>query len=133
MMGSFTAPLRGGRLCRALIQSPRCCLSLLLDLQVFGLTHDPFIVWTSNMAAILSMRGLYAFVSTILAKLRFLDKSVAAALAWIGVKMFLDFFGVDVSIGFSLGVVVASLSIGVGASLYWPNPTDEDDNEASKL
>lgn len=85
------------------------------------------------MAAILSMRGLYAFVSTILAKLRFLDKSVAAALAWIGVKMFLDFFGVDVSVGFSLGVVVASLSIGVGASLYWPNPTDEDDDEASKL
>ena len=97
------------------------------------MTHDPFIVWTSNMAAILSMRGLYAFVSTILAKLRFLDKSVAAALAWIGVKMFLDFFGVDVSVGFSLGVVVASLSIGVGASLYWPNPTDEDDDEASKL
>ena len=98
------------------------------DLQVFGVTHDPFIVWTSNMAAILSLRGLYAFVSSVLSKLRFLDKSVAAALAWIGVKMFLDFFGVEVSTGVSLGVVVASLSVGVGASLYWPDPAKEEDD-----
>ena len=81
------------------------------------------------MAAILSLRGLYAFVSTVLAKLRFLDKSVAAALAWIGIKMFLDFFGIEVSTGFSLGVVATALGVGVGASLYWPK--EEDD--ASRL
>ena len=105
-----------------------CCLRTYIWSQVFGVTHDPFIVWTSNMAAILSLRGLYAFVSTVLSKLRFLDKSVAAALAWIGVKMFLDFFGVEVSTGVSLGVVVASLSVGVGASLYWPDPAKEEDD-----
>ena len=96
-------------------------------MQVFGVTHDPFIVWTSNMAAILSLRGLYAFVSTVLSKLRFLDKSVAAALAWIGIKMFLDFFGVEVGTLTSLGVVVATLGAGVGASLYWPGPAEDDD------
>ena len=91
------------------------------------MTHDPFIVWTSNMAAILSLRALYSFVATVLSKLRFLDKSVAAALAWIGIKMVLDFFDYPVGTAVSLGVVSASLGIGIGASLYWPGPEGKDD------
>ncbi len=90
------------------------------------MTHDPLIVWTSNMAAILSLRALYSFVATVLSKLRFLDKSVAAALAWIGIKMLLDFADVPVSTGVSLGVVSAALGIGVGASLLWPGPESKD-------
>lgn len=93
---------------------------------MFGVTHDPLIVWTSNMAAILSLRALYSFVATVLSKLRFLDKSVAAALAWIGIKMLLDFADVPVSTGVSLGVVSAALGIGVGASLLWPGPESKD-------
>jgi len=42
---------------------------------VFGVTLDPFIVYTSNLFAILSLRGLYTFVSTFMKELRFLDKS----------------------------------------------------------
>ncbi len=96
-------------------------------LQVFGVTHDPFIVWTSNMAAILSLRALYSFVATVLSKLRFLDKSVAAALAWIGIKMILDFIGVHVSIEASLGVVATSIGAGVAASLWYPGPEKSQD------
>ena len=92
------------------------------------MTHDPLIVWTSNMAAILSLRALYSFVATVLSKLRFLDKSVAAALAWIGIKMLLDFAEYPVSTGVSLGVVSASLGLGVGASLLWPGPGEEEDD-----
>lgn len=100
--------------------------------QVFGVTHDPFIVWTSNMAAILSLRALYSFVATVLSKLRFLDKSVAAALAWIGVKMILDFCGVHTSTEVSLGVVAASLGVGVAASLWYPGP-DKKEEESDLL
>ncbi|KAK9907769.1 hypothetical protein WJX75_009683 [Coccomyxa subellipsoidea] len=99
---------------------------------VFGVTHDPFIVWTSNMAAILSLRALYSFVATVLSKLRFLDKSVAAALAWIGIKMILDFAGFYVSTAASLGVVATSLSAGVAASLWYPGP-DKTDEESDFL
>ena len=44
---------------------------------VFGVTLDPLIVYSSNMFAIMSLRSLYSFVSTVMTELRFLDKSVA--------------------------------------------------------
>lgn len=41
---------------------------------VFGVTLDPFIIYTSNMFAIFSLRALFGFVSTVMTELRFLDK-----------------------------------------------------------
>lgn len=46
---------------------------------MFGVTLDPFIVYTSNLFAILSLRGLYSFVSTFMKELRYLDKAGARA------------------------------------------------------
>jgi predicted tellurium resistance membrane protein TerC len=95
-----------------------------LYLQVFGVTKDPVIVWTSNIFAILSLRALYGFVSTALGELRFLDKAVALVLGWVGVKMFADFFGLHVSTEFSLAVVVALLAGGLLASYSFPSKDD---------
>ena len=53
-------------------------------MQVFGVTRDPFIVYTSNIFAILSLRALYGFVATVMSELRYLDKSVALVLGFIG-------------------------------------------------
>ena len=55
-----------------------------MGLQVFGVTRDPFIVYTSNIFAILSLRALYGFVATVMSELRYLDKSVALVLGFIG-------------------------------------------------
>ncbi len=52
--------------------------------QVFGVTQDPFIVYTSNLFAILSLRGLYSFVAGIMGELRFLNKAVALVLGFVG-------------------------------------------------
>lgn len=54
--------------------------------QVFGVTLDPFIVYSSNLFAILSLRGLYGFVSTFMKQMRFLDKAGAwsGVLSWKG-------------------------------------------------
>jgi len=89
---------------------------------VFGVTLDPFIVYTSNLFAILSLRSLYSFVSTIMSELRFLDKAVALVLAFIGGKMVAEFGGVEVPTDVSLMVVGALLGGGVGASLLLPEP-----------
>ena len=56
-------------------------------MQVFGITRDPLIVWSSNMFAIASLRALYSVVIKVMKELRFLEKSVAIVLAWIGVKV----------------------------------------------
>lgn len=52
--------------------------------QVFGVTTDPFIVYSSNLWAILSLRALYGFVASAMSDLRFLDKSVALVLGFVG-------------------------------------------------
>lgn len=63
---------------------------LVLRAQVFGVTRDPFIIWTSNMFAIASLRALYGLVANVLAELRFLEKAIAIVLAWIGAKMIIE-------------------------------------------
>lgn len=87
---------------------------------VFGVTLDPFIVYTSNIFAIMSLRSLYSFVSTVMNELRFLDKAVALVLAFIGGKMVAEFAGWDVPTDVSLLVVGMVLGGGVAASLLLP-------------
>lgn len=71
---------------------PAHCISSLSQravlpaLQVFGVTTDPFIVYTSNLFAILSLRALYGFVASVMSELRFLDKSVAIVLGFVGAR-----------------------------------------------
>ncbi|KAI8465503.1 MAG: integral membrane protein TerC family-domain-containing protein [Monoraphidium minutum] len=89
---------------------------------VFGVTLDPFIVYTSNLFAIMSLRSLYAFVSTVMTELRFLDKAVAIVLAFIGAKMLAEFGGAEVPTAASLLFVGAALGGGVAASLLLPEP-----------
>lgn len=92
---------------------------------VFGVTLDPFIIYTSNMFAILSLRSLYGFVSTIMTELRFLDKAVALVLGFIGAKMLLGFADLEVPTDVSLLVVGLVLGGGVAASLLLPEPEAE--------
>ncbi len=92
---------------------------------VFGVTLDPFIVYTSNMFAILSLRSLYGFVSTVMTELRFLDKAIALVLGFIGTKMLLEFVSVDIPTDVSLVAVGLLLAGGVGASLLLPEPKAE--------
>lgn len=91
---------------------------------VFGVTLDPFIVYTSNIFAILSLRGLFSFVSTVLTKLVYLEKAVAIVLGFIGIKIIVDFVGYHIPTEVSLGAVITILGVGVAASLLATEDTD---------
>ena len=93
---------------------------------VFGVTVDPFIVYTSNMFAIFSLRSLYTFVSTIMAEMRYLDKSVALVLGFIGVKLVLEFADIRIPTDVSLLTVGLLLGSGVAASLLLPEPAERE-------
>ncbi|XP_012468350.1 thylakoid membrane protein TERC, chloroplastic [Gossypium raimondii] len=84
---------------------------------VFGVTRDPFIVFTSNIFAILGLRSLYTLIAEGMADLEYLQPSIAVVLGFIGCKMILDFFGFHISTEASLGFVATSLSAGVLLSL----------------
>ncbi|EFJ49967.1 hypothetical protein VOLCADRAFT_80441 [Volvox carteri f. nagariensis] len=92
---------------------------------VFGVTLDPFIVYTSNVFAILSLRALYSFVATAMGELRFLDKAVAIVLGFIGSKMVLGFADIEIPTDVSLLVVGLVLGAGVGASLALPESKED--------
>ena len=94
---------------------------------VFGVTQDPFIVYSSNIFAILGLRSLYAFVATLVAELEYLQTAVAAVLGFVGFKMVAEFGGMEVSTEASLAVVVGMLGAGVALSLY---KSDDDKKEA---
>ena len=85
---------------------------------IIAVTHDPFLVYTSNVFAILGLRSMYFLLAAGKRYLRHLEKSVVIILAYIGVKMLLDVVGiVHISPLISLGVVIGLLAIGILASL----------------
>lgn len=83
---------------------------------VLSVTADPFIVYSSNVFAILGLRALYLVLATLLAGLRFLRIGIAAVLAFAGLKMITASF-VEVPHFVSLTVIVGILLVTVLASV----------------
>jgi len=91
---------------------------------VFGVTSDPFIVYSSNMFAILSLRSIYQLLSSVLAGLRYLQPALAIVLGFIGVKMIAEFAGAEISNVTSLSAITGILGVGVLASIVNPHPAE---------
>lgn len=83
---------------------------------IFAVTTDPFIVFTSNVFAILGLRSLYFLVAGAVTRFVYLKPSLAAVLVFVGVKMTLADL-VHVPAAISLAVVVAILAAGAAASV----------------
>jgi tellurite resistance protein TerC len=84
---------------------------------IFAVTRDPFIVYTSNVCAILGLRALYFLLANVMHQFQYLKLGLAVVLTFIGVKMTLiDLFHIPV--GVSLAVVASVLTISIVASLW---------------
>jgi len=86
---------------------------------IFGITRDPFIVYTSNVFAIMGLRALYFLLAGVLDRLRYLDAGLALVLMFIGGKMIGERW-VHIPVSVSLGVVGGILLIALLASLLIP-------------
>ncbi|MGB7212753.1 MAG: TerC/Alx family metal homeostasis membrane protein [Gemmatimonadales bacterium] len=91
---------------------------------VFAVTRDPFIVYSSNVFAILGLRALFFLVAGLLDKFRYLKSGVAIVLLFVGLKMAATPF-LHIPIGVSLGVIVGVLAGAVALSLRRPAPARE--------
>ncbi|MEK6703916.1 MAG: TerC family protein [Planctomycetota bacterium] len=87
---------------------------------IFAITGDAFIVFTSNIFAILGLRSLYFLLANMLGKFRYLKTSLVLILVFVGVKMLLVHSAFKIDTGVSLAIVVGLLGAGVGASLLIP-------------
>lgn len=90
---------------------------------IFAVTKDPFIVYTSNIFAILGLRALYFLLAGIIDKFVYLKYGLAVVLAFVGVKMILSGW-YHIPIGLSLGVVAMVLAVSIVASLLRKQPED---------
>jgi tellurite resistance protein TerC len=86
---------------------------------VFGITRDPFIVFTSNVLAILGLRALYFLLAGVIDRLQYLDEGLAFVLVFIGGKMIGEPW-IHIPVSVSLGVVGGVLLIALLASLLIP-------------
>jgi tellurite resistance protein TerC len=85
---------------------------------IIAITSDPFLVYTSNIFAILGLRSMYFLLAAAKRYLIHLEKSVIAILAFIGIKMMLDVAGIiHLPPSISLCVVAGVLAIGIIASV----------------
>ncbi len=90
---------------------------------VLGVTRDPFIAYTSNVFAILSLRTMYFLIAGIIERFWLLHYGLALLLAVIGAKMtVLHYFGIELSVSVSLGLIAALLGGSMVASLYFKQP-----------
>jgi tellurite resistance protein TerC len=115
---------------------------------IFGITTDTFIIYTSNVFAILGLRSLYFLLAGVVEKFHYLKLGLAIVLTFIGVKMLLpliskgvayalDYLGATglaeytrhanhIPIGIALGFVATVLAGSVIASLIWPKKAERD-------
>lgn len=88
---------------------------------IFAITRDPFIVFTSNIFAILGLRAMYFLLADVVTRFRYLKIGLALVLTFVGTKMLImDLY--KIPIGVSLGVVAGLLALSVLASLLRPAP-----------
>ena len=118
--------LRATPLLLALIAAETTDLVFALDSipAVFAVTDDPFLVFSSNICAVLGLRALYFVVRGALARLRYLKPGLAAILIFVGLKMLL-YKWVELPTGTSLLIIAAILAIALVFSLLKPAPADE--------
>ena len=105
---------------------------------VFAVTHDPFIVFTSNVFAILGLRSLYFALAGLMNQFHYLKISLVFILAYVGSKMLLAHH-YPIPIPVTLGVIGGILAVGILASIFGAPkeaalhefPAPEDDPESN--
>jgi tellurite resistance protein TerC len=99
---------------------------------IFGITRDPFLVFTSNIFAVLGLRSLFFLLATVVTKFHLLKYGLAVILTFVGAKMLLERW-IHVPIMLSLGVVLGVLAISIAASLIWPQARPDSEGKTGSM
>ena len=91
---------------------------------IFAVTRDPFIVYSSNVLAILGLRALYFVLADVIHRFHYLKVGLSVVLTFVGTKMVID-FKYHIPIGISLAVVATVLAGSIVLSLLFPKPISE--------
>ena len=98
---------------------------------VFSVSRDPFIVLTSNIFAILGLRALYFALAAVAQYFKLLKYGLGVILVFVGIKMLLGLYGIEVSTPVSLAVIIGVLALSVVFSLMFTKDETALDSKAS--
>ena len=99
---------------------------------IFGITRDPFIVFTSNIFAVMGLRSLFFLLASVVTKFHLLKYGLAVILTFVGAKMLLEPW-IHLPILLSLGVVVVVLAASIVASLVWPHARPKSEGKTGSM
>ena len=101
---------------------------------IFAVTQNTFIVFTSNVFAILGLRSLYFLLAGAIGYFRYLKVGLAIVLAFIGVKMLLGIWDIQIRTGVSLTVVLTLILLSMAASIWAARhaPAEPPDTEPAE-
>jgi len=92
---------------------------------IFGITQDPFIIYTSNVCAILGLRSMYFLLASVMRKFAYLGAGLGFVLVFIGVKMLINDLTIggrtlEIPIEWSLPAIAAILGVSIALSIFFP-------------
>jgi tellurite resistance protein TerC len=99
---------------------------------IFAITLDPFIIFTSNIFAILGLRALYFLLAGLMHKFRYLGVGLGLVLVFIGTKMLIHHW-VAIPTNLSLGIVLGILTVAMLASFLRPLPPGETPPDPTEI
>jgi tellurite resistance protein TerC len=95
----------------------------------FAITTNPFLIYTSNIFAVLGLRAMFFLLAGIIDKFYLLQKGLSIILFFIGAKMLLDMFDIEIPIELSFTVIVVTLALSIVFSVLIPKKDKEQPGE----
>jgi len=94
----------------------------------FAITTNPFLIYTSNIFAVLGLRAMFFLLAGIIDKFYLLQKGLSIILFFIGAKMLLEIFDIHIAVELSFTVIVVTLALSIVFSVLIPKKEDPKHN-----
>lgn len=92
----------------------------------FAITQNEFVIYTSNIFAVMGLRAMFFLLANVLDKFYLLQKGLSVVLIFIGAKMLAEIFELHIPIFLSFGIILGSLVLAIVLSLMFPQKEEEE-------
>ena len=86
----------------------------------FAISQSVFILFTSNIFAVMGLRALFFLIENVVYKFHHLQKALSFVLVYVGGKMLIDIFGIHISSFLSFGIIMSAFGIAIISSVLFP-------------
>ena len=93
----------------------------------FAITQNEFLIYTSNIFAVLGLRAMFFLLAGVIDKFYLLQKGLSIILFFIGAKMLLEIFDIDIHVGLSFTVIILTLTLSIVFSIIVPKKAEKSE------